>query len=38
MACGWHISHVEYSEAYEGRTDILINEYQKKKKWSKMKR
>lgn len=35
--CGWHISHMEYNVAYEGRTDRLINEYQKKKQWSKLK-
>jgi len=36
--CGWHISHLEYKADYEGRTDRLISEYQKRKKWSKMKR
>lgn len=36
--CGWHISHMEYSDAYEGRTDRMISEYQKKKEWSKKKR
>ena len=35
--CGWHISHMQYNVAYEGRTDRLINEYQKKKEWSKKK-
>jgi hypothetical protein len=35
--CGYHISHMEYSDEYEGRTERLINEYQKKKQWSKLK-
>ena len=36
--CGWHISHMDYKADYEGRTDRLINEYHKKKEWSKKKR
>jgi hypothetical protein len=36
--CGWHISHLEHKADYEGRTDRLIKEYQKKKEWSKKKR
>jgi hypothetical protein len=36
--CGYHISHLEHKADYEGRTDRLIKEYQKKKEWSKKKR
>ena len=36
--CGWHISHLEHKDDYDGRTERLINEYQKKKEWSKKKR
>lgn len=35
--CGWHISHLEYKDEYEGRTERMINEYKKKKQWSKNK-
>lgn len=38
-ACGgYHISHLEHKADYEGRTDQLINEYNKRKQWSKLKR
>jgi hypothetical protein len=36
--CGWHISHLEHKEEYDGRTDELINEYRKSKKWRKKKK
>lgn len=36
--CGWHISHMEHKEEYEGRTDRMIEEYRKYKQWRKIKR
>lgn len=36
-ACGgWHVSHLEYKADYEGRTDRLIDEFKKRKRWMKI--